>query len=78
MDVDMSVRSALVCRLFSPLVLVSGLVSAQDHGNEGLPDEPDLEPSASRALASDSEGIHPYLEYRKRVEVAQNVSPLDN
>lgn len=74
----MSVRSALVCRLFFPLVLVSGVVSAQDQGDGGQSDEPDAEPSTPQERTSDPEGIHPYLEYRKRVEAAQSISPSDN
>lgn len=31
---------------------------------------------SSGALAQD--GIHPYVEYRKRVEATQNISPLDH
>jgi len=79
MDVNMSVRSAQVCRLFFPLLLLaSSLVSAQDQGDGGQSDEPDVEPSTPQERTSDPGGIHPYLEYRKRVEAAQSISPLDN
>lgn len=75
----MSVRSAQVCRLFFPLLLLaSSLVSAQDQGDGGQSDEPDVEPSIPQERTSDPGGIHPYLEYRKRVEAAQSISPLDN
>ncbi|WP_313214908.1 RHS repeat domain-containing protein [Stenotrophomonas acidaminiphila] len=78
MDVDMSVRSAQVRQVFYPLILVSGMVFAQDQGDGSLSGAPDMGLPARQESASGSEGIHPYLDYRKRVETAQSISPLDN
>ncbi|TVS19486.1 MAG: hypothetical protein EA417_00515 [Gammaproteobacteria bacterium] len=52
-------------------------VLSQENSREGPDEAGEESPDMGSNSAADNGAIHPYMEYRKRVEAAQNVSPLD-
>lgn len=54
-------------------------VTCPDGSTASKPKECTLEPSANRSTltSGSSDGVAPYVEYRKHIEAAQNLSPLD-